>query len=150
MRRMESGAGQFTAHRPWTPERRASASARSKERARTRHHQSSKALIAAAMARAAEENERVRRQRIYLSSISGPLRDAMVRRMLDRVWALFEMGEFEAGDAILEFVPEGEALALIDEYFPEFANEQGAQSQTAPQTGSEIELRDNPVFGPIP
>lgn len=67
----------------------------------------------------AAEAERVRRQRTYLSAIQGPLRDAMVRRMLDRAWELLDCGEAEAADALLEFVPEADAEALLREFFPE-------------------------------
>ena len=36
-----------------------------------------------------------------------------------RAWALLEAGEAEAADAILEFVPEKAATALLDEFFPD-------------------------------
>lgn len=68
---------------------------------------------------AAGEAERIRRQRAYLTALSGPLRDAMVKRMLDRAWALLDAGECEAADALLEFVPEACADKLLGEFFDE-------------------------------
>lgn len=68
---------------------------------------------------AASERERVRRQRTYLTSLSGPLRDAMVTRMLDRAWTLLESAECEAADALLEFVPAEDAERLLAEFFPD-------------------------------
>lgn len=67
----------------------------------------------------ADEQERIRRQRIYLETLSGPWREALVQRMLDRAWDLLDSGQAEAADAILEFVPEARAHALIDEFFPD-------------------------------
>jgi hypothetical protein len=66
---------------------------------------------------AATETERVRRQRTYLTALKGRLRDGLVRRMLDRAWDLLDAGEPEAADALLEFAPEPEATALLNEYF---------------------------------
>lgn len=67
----------------------------------------------------AEERERVRRQRSYLTSLHGPMRDGIVRRMLDRAWELLDCGEAEATDALLEFVPEADAERLLRDFFPE-------------------------------
>lgn len=68
---------------------------------------------------ASAERVRIWRQRIYLTSIHGPIKDALVRRLLDRAWELLDAGECEAADALLEFVPEPDATALLDEFFPE-------------------------------
>lgn len=35
-----------------------------------------------------QERERIRRQRLYLTTLKGPVRDAMVKRMLDRAWIM--------------------------------------------------------------
>lgn len=67
---------------------------------------------------AAEERERIRRQRSYLTALKGPVFDAMIERMLDRAWQLLEAGECEAADALLEFVPEPLATKLLDDFFP--------------------------------
>ena len=68
---------------------------------------------------AAEEANRVRLQRAAFAANLGPARAELQRIMLDRAWALLEMGECEAADALLEFVPEKLATALLDEYFDE-------------------------------
>lgn len=66
---------------------------------------------------AAAERERARRQRTYLTSLKGSLRDALIVKMLERAWELLDANEAEACDALLEFVPEEMADAMLDEYF---------------------------------
>lgn len=65
------------------------------------------------------ERERARRQRTYLTALSGTVRDALVRSMLNRAWELLDSNEAEACDALLEFVPAADADALLEEYFKE-------------------------------
>ena len=78
-----------------------------------------KAHAAAFAVWAAEEANRVRLQRAAFAANLGPARAELQRIMLDRAWALLEMGECEAADALLEFVPETLAAALLDECFAE-------------------------------
>jgi len=66
---------------------------------------------------ATNEADRVRRQRAYLTTLKGPIRDSMVRRLLDRAWVLLDAGDAEAADALLEFAPEADAARLLDEFF---------------------------------
>lgn len=68
---------------------------------------------------AAAEADRMRLQRAAFAANLGPARAELQRLMLDRAWALLDMGECEAADALLEFVPEKLATALLDEYFDE-------------------------------
>lgn len=72
---------------------------------------------AAFKAWAASEAERIRRQRVYLTALDGPLKNGLVARMLDRAWELLDCGEAEAADAILEFVPADQAERLLQEFF---------------------------------
>lgn len=69
------------------------------------------------------ERERARRQRTYLTSLQGTLRDGLVRSMLNRAWDLLDSGEAEACDALLEFAPAADAEALLDAYFKDVAPE---------------------------
>jgi hypothetical protein len=67
---------------------------------------------------AAEERARIAYQRKPLTqSKPGPVRQALINRMLDRAWALLDASECEAADALLEFVPEDQAEALLKEFF---------------------------------
>jgi hypothetical protein len=69
---------------------------------------------------AAAEAVRCRQQREPLSSRRrGPWRGRLIEMMLDRAWLLLDSGEAEACDALLEFVPEDRAEALLREYFKE-------------------------------
>lgn len=68
-----------------------------------------------------QEDERIRRQRLFLSRIGGEVQKELVRAMLLRAWDLLDAGEVEAADALLEFVPEGDARELLDAFFPDFA-----------------------------
>lgn len=104
-------------YRPWTPERRARASTAARQRLSKQPPEPSEEERARKWR--AENDERIRRQRIYLTTVRGPLRDAMVKRMLDRAWELLDCGRAEEADAILEFVPEAEAIALVEAFFPD-------------------------------
>lgn len=64
-----------------------------------------------------EEAARIAHQRLFLSRIGGAVQAELVKVMLDRAWALLDAGEAEAADALLEFVPEADATALLDEFF---------------------------------
>lgn len=68
---------------------------------------------------AAEEAARVARQRAVFRNNMGPARVELQQAMLDRAWDLLCLDECEAADALLEFVPEDAATALLDEFFPE-------------------------------
>lgn len=68
---------------------------------------------------AAQENARIARQREAFRANLGPARAELQRLMLDRAWELLDAGEAEAADALLEFVPEAEAEALLREFFDE-------------------------------
>jgi hypothetical protein len=69
---------------------------------------------------AAEERARIAYQRKPLTqSKPGPVRQALIKRMLDRAWALLDAGECEAADALLEFVPADQAETLLNEFFPD-------------------------------
>lgn len=68
---------------------------------------------------AAEERVRIAAQRAAMQGNMGPARAELQRLMLDRAWTLLDAGECEAADALLEFVPEPAATALLDEFFPE-------------------------------
>lgn len=76
-----------------------------------------RARDAAFAAWVAEEGTRVAQQREAFRGNLGPARAELQRLMLDRAWALLDAGEAEAADALLEFVPEAAALALLDEFF---------------------------------
>lgn len=41
----------------------------------------------------------------------------LLEAMLDRAWQCLDAGQTEAADAILEFVPDHKARALLDEFF---------------------------------
>lgn len=68
---------------------------------------------------AAEERARIARQRAAFRELMGPSRAALQQIMLDRAWELLDAGECEACDALLEFVPEEAADALLNDYFEE-------------------------------
>ena len=67
----------------------------------------------------AEENARIERQRAAFRGNLGPARAELEQLMLDRAWELLDANECEAADALLEFVPQEAAAALLDEYFGE-------------------------------
>lgn len=67
----------------------------------------------------AEEKVRIARQRAAMKGNMGPAPAELQRLMLERAWDLLEAGECEAADALLEFVPEDKADALLNEFFPE-------------------------------
>ena len=64
----------------------------------------------------AQENARIARQRRWLDR-PGPVRKGLITAMLNRAWELLDAGECEAADALLEFVPHDQAVALLDEFF---------------------------------
>lgn len=78
-----------------------------------------RAYEAAFMKWAAEEAVRVAVQRAAFQALMGPSRAHLQQLMLDRAWFLLDSGECEAADALLEFVPEAAASALLDEFFPD-------------------------------
>ncbi len=47
----------------------------------------------------------------------GCAADDLKKAMIDRAWALLDCGQCEACDALLEFLPEGDARAMLDDYF---------------------------------
>jgi hypothetical protein len=70
---------------------------------------------------AGKEGARIARQRAAFAENLGPARAELQRLMLDRAWELLDAGEAEAADALLEFVPEAEADALLEEFFGDAA-----------------------------
>ena len=67
-----------------------------------------------------DEARRVARQRAaFLDGTAWRRgrRDSLVECMLERAWSLLDAGECEAADALLEFVPEPRARALLDDFF---------------------------------
>ena len=69
---------------------------------------------------AAQQKSRVAGQReLWRVSGFGPEKAALKQAMLDRAWELLDAGEVEAADAILEFLPEADAVKLLDEFFRE-------------------------------
>lgn len=96
-------------YRPWSEKRRAAPSKREKDERQD-----------AAFAKwIAEETARIQRQRRFLTRGQGPGIAKLIAAMLDRAWELLDAGRAEAADALLEFVPEAQATALINEFFPE-------------------------------
>lgn len=79
-----------------------------------------RAVEAARLAeRRAREEARITEQRRLFAANLGPARADLQSAMLNRAWELLDAGECEACDALLEFVPEAAATALLDEYFAE-------------------------------
>jgi hypothetical protein len=65
-----------------------------------------------------EENERIARQReLWRLAGFGPAKAALKQAMLERVWTLLDHANPEAADALLEFLPEADAEAILTEYF---------------------------------
>jgi hypothetical protein len=68
---------------------------------------------------AEEEESRIIQQRRFLGFKMLPpiARNLLIKAMMDRAWELLDMGEVEAADAILEFVPEVQAGEVLDAFF---------------------------------
>jgi hypothetical protein len=71
-----------------------------------------------------EENERIAAQRALWAALPefGPgavAADALKAAMIERAWQLLDGGQWEACDALLEFVPEADASKMLNEYFAE-------------------------------
>lgn len=72
---------------------------------------------------AAKENARRDRQRQPLSRfLRGNGAKLLIELLCDRAWALLEMGEADAADELLDFVPAARADALLNQFFPEDDN----------------------------
>lgn len=71
----------------------------------------------------AMEADRVFHQRAWLTSYHNVIGDALIRAMLIRAEALLDMGEADAADALLEFVPESSADRFLEKYFAEYFEE---------------------------
>ena len=71
------------------------------------------------MAYAANEARIAAQRALFVALPASPEKDALKAAMLDRAWCLIDSGKGEEADAILEFLPEADAVALIDEYFRE-------------------------------
>lgn len=70
----------------------------------------------------AQEIARVKRQRGLLAQVKPQAKRAkLVRAMLDRAWDLLDAGDAEAADALLEFVPEPLAEAMLATFFEDDA-----------------------------
>lgn len=65
----------------------------------------------------AEQDARIARQRAILARPTRGVVNRIIKGILDRAWALLDAGDAEAADALLEFVPEAQAKALLDEFF---------------------------------
>lgn len=63
------------------------------------------------------EAARIRAQRGILDGTARWMRRRLIRAMLGRAWDLLEGANPEAADALLEFVPEADAEALLRAYF---------------------------------
>lgn len=71
-----------------------------------------------------KEQARINVQRALFAALPefGPASvaaDALKKAMIDRAWQLLDMGQHEACDALLEFVPQEDGQAMLDEYFKE-------------------------------
>jgi hypothetical protein len=71
-----------------------------------------------------KERERVTAQRALWEPFpefgpEGAAADALKAAILDRARQLLDMGQCEACDALLEFVPEADASKMLNEYFAE-------------------------------
>jgi hypothetical protein len=70
----------------------------------------------------AKERQRIAVQRAMWAALPelGPgfvAAETLKKAMLDRAWELLDRGEYEACDALLEFIPEKDAKAMLNEYF---------------------------------
>ena len=66
----------------------------------------------------ADHKARVERQRTAFHALHpNNAKDRFRKAMLDRAWELLDVGECEAADALLEFLPEQDADKLLDELF---------------------------------
>lgn len=76
------------------------------------------AELAAQRKALAEENKRIGVQRALFSALDPcPAKDRLLKTMEDRIIWLLDNCRHEEADALLEFVPEDAAAALLDEYF---------------------------------
>ncbi|HEY5411322.1 MAG TPA: hypothetical protein VIJ94_11415 [Caulobacteraceae bacterium] len=66
-----------------------------------------------------DERTRVLLQRAILAGQTRGVCRRLIQGMLGRAWELLDAGDAEAADALLEFVPEEQATALLDEFFEE-------------------------------
>ncbi len=71
-----------------------------------------------------KERERVKGQRALWTALPefGPgnvAAEALKKAMVDRAWTLLNIGQCEACDALLEFIPEVDAEAMLKKYFPD-------------------------------
>lgn len=71
-----------------------------------------------------KERERVKAQRELWAALPefGPgfaAVEVLKKAIIDRAWRLLDIGEFAACDALLEFVPDADANAMLNEYFRE-------------------------------
>jgi hypothetical protein len=71
-----------------------------------------------------QENERIKAQRALWAAFPefGPAAagaEAMKAAFIERARELLDMGQADACDALLEFVPEADAGMMLDEYFGE-------------------------------
>lgn len=70
-----------------------------------------------------EERQRIARQRALFEEVDeqapSPAVNALKEAIIERAWALLDMGESAACDALLEFVPEADATKMLDEFFKE-------------------------------
>lgn len=64
------------------------------------------------------DDARIAQNRAIISTI--PESDILKQALLDRARQLLDAGNSEACDALLEFVPEDDAMKLLDEYLDEY------------------------------
>lgn len=70
------------------------------------------------------ERKRIATQRAAFAELpaygpEGASVDQLKQIMIDRAWKLLDIGQCDACDALLEFVPEADATKMLDEYFKE-------------------------------
>lgn len=64
------------------------------------------------------DRKRIEAQRTFFAMLPDSRAvDAFKRALLDRAWYLLDIGQCEACDALLEFVPSADADRMLDEYF---------------------------------
>lgn len=67
-----------------------------------------------------KERRRIEAQRTLFAMVPDTTSfDRLRRGMIDRAWELLDIGQCEACDALLEFVPEKDAEKMLNEYFAE-------------------------------
>jgi hypothetical protein len=72
----------------------------------------------------AKERARINVQRALWAALpefgpGGVAAETLKKAIVDRAWKLLDEGQCEACDALLEFVPEADAEAMLSEYFKE-------------------------------